>query len=63
MQGYPTLIVVDSISGSIVATKEQARGEVVKASRGGDLAIEQLLENDWLERIPSESKVSEFQIY
>ena len=63
MQGFPTLIVVDSISGSVVVPKEQARSEVSQACLKGDLAIEHLLENEWFERIPAESKVSENNIY
>ena len=51
---------LDSISGAIVVPKEQSRAEVLKACHGGDYSIEQLLENNWLQRIPIESKVSLF---
>ena len=57
--GIPALVVLESLSGSVVSTKEQSRAEVMKACQGGDDAIEQLLKSCWLERIPLESKVSE----
>jgi hypothetical protein len=41
-----------------VVPKEQSRTEVMKACQGGDVSIEQLVKNNWLQRIPVESKVS-----
>ena len=59
VQGIPSFVVLDSISGNIVVTKEQSRSEVMMASQRGEDAIKDLFERNWLERIPPESKVSE----
>jgi len=56
VQGIPAFIVLDSMSGNIVIPKEQSRTDIMNACRGGDHAIEQLFENNWLQKVPIESK-------
>ncbi len=53
---------LDSISGNVVVTKEQSRTDIMNACRGGDDSIERLFENNWLEKIPTESKVSAVEL-
>lgn len=50
------MVVLDPISGKVVVPQELSRSEVMKACQGGDQAIERLLQNQWLERVPEESK-------
>lgn len=56
VRGIPSLVVLDTISGSIVVPAEHSREDVTKACRGGEESIEQLLENNWFQCIPVESK-------
>jgi len=57
IQGIPALIVLDAISGEVVVTMEDSRREVMTACRGGDVAIEKMLVEDWFQRIPPESQM------
>eukprot|EP00555_Chaetoceros_dichaeta_P009239 CAMPEP_0198259078 /NCGR_PEP_ID=MMETSP1447-20131203/8346_1 /TAXON_ID=420782 /ORGANISM="Chaetoceros dichaeta, Strain CCMP1751" /LENGTH=786 /DNA_ID=CAMNT_0043946359 /DNA_START=58 /DNA_END=2418 /DNA_ORIENTATION=+ len=57
VQGIPALVVLDTISGEVVVSKEHSRGEVTNACRGGNVSIEKMLMDDWLKRIPPESQM------
>lgn len=54
VQGIPSLVVLDTLSGRIV-TQEESRREVHQACNMGEQSIERLF-NSWLDRVPSESK-------
>jgi hypothetical protein len=56
VQGIPSLVVLDSISGQIVAPNSETRHQIVQACRGGDAAIETMFQHMWLDRVPAESK-------
>jgi len=45
------------MSGEVVVSKEDSRGEVTAACRGGNVSIERMLMSDWLKRIPPESQM------
>ena len=55
IQGIPGLVILDSLSGSIVASADQSRTEVMQAFQRGDDGIEALLRS-WLDRVPEDSK-------
>ena len=59
VQGIPSLLVLDSISGNIAVTKEQSRNEIQMACQRGEDEIIRMFEQNWLQRIPIESKVSD----
>jgi hypothetical protein len=52
IQGIPSLVVLDAVSGNIVADASTARGEVIQACRFGETGIETLFKT-WLSRVPS----------
>jgi peptide-N4-(N-acetyl-beta-glucosaminyl)asparagine amidase len=55
VQGIPSLVILDAISGAIVVDARISRGEIQQCCRRGDDSIvEQFCE--WLNRIPSESR-------
>ena len=56
VQGIPALVVLDTISGNIVISKEASRSEVSRACQGGDDAIEEMF-TTWLDQVPLDSKV------
>jgi hypothetical protein len=51
VRGIPALVILDAISGQVVVPANQSKQEVSIACRGGDQAIESLLET-WLSRVP-----------
>ena len=55
VQGIPALVILDALSGRIVASAEQARTEVSRACARGDTAVEELFAQTWLGRLPTES--------
>ena len=55
VQGIPSLVVIDTISGRVVVAQDESRKEVHQACQMGEQAIERLF-NSWLENIPEESK-------
>ena len=55
IQGIPGLVILDSLSGSIVASVDQSRTEVVQACQRGEEAIVAMLKS-WLDRVPEDSK-------
>lgn len=57
IQGIPALIVLDTMSGEIVVSKEDSRNEIATACRGGTVSIERMLVNEWMKRIPPESQM------
>lgn len=48
------MVILDALSGRVVVTPDQSRQEVAIACRGGEQAIENMLDS-WLERVPQES--------
>lgn len=56
VQGIPSLVILDALSGQIVVTKEQSRRDIMNACRGGDAAIEDLMKNKWLGSLSPETK-------
>ena len=55
VRGIPALVVLDSISGQVVASIEQSRKEVAQACNRGDNGIEDMFQT-WLSRVPDESR-------
>jgi len=55
VQGIPALVILDAVSGQIVASAEQARTEVSRACARDDAAAEDLFAQMWLGRLPTES--------
>ena len=55
VNGIPCLVVLDAMSGQIVVTMSEARGEVIQACRGGQARIDEMMKS-WLARIPNESQ-------
>ena len=55
VQGIPSLVILDTLSGRIVVSPEESRREVHQACRMGEQAIEALF-NSWLDKVPAESK-------
>ncbi|KAI2498344.1 Transglutaminase protease [Fragilaria crotonensis] len=55
IQGIPGLVILDSLSGSIVASADQSRAEVAQACQRGEPAIEAMLKS-WFDRVPEDSK-------
>lgn len=55
IRGIPGLVILDSMSGQIVASVEQSRSEVMQACQRGDEGIEAMFQS-WLDRIPDDSK-------
>lgn len=55
VRGIPALVILDAVSGRIVASAEQARTEVSRACAQGDAATEYLFAGTWMRRIPKES--------
>lgn len=55
VQGIPSLVILDAVSGMVVASAEQARTEVSQACARGDAAAEDLFARTWLGRLPEES--------
>ena len=55
VNGIPSLVVLDAMSGQIVVTMPEARGEVMQACRDGQVRIDEMMKS-WLARIPSESQ-------
>ena len=54
VRGIPSLVVIDSISGRMVASEESKR-DVHQACQRGEQAIESLFKN-WLDKVPAETK-------
>lgn len=54
--GIPALVVLDTISGNIVASTEESRPEVGRACQMGNDGIESLFSR-WIDQIPEDSKV------
>lgn len=55
VRGIPSLVVLDTLTGRVVIPPQESRQAVAMACRGGELAIENMLES-WLERAPQESR-------
>lgn len=55
VRGIPTFVIVDTVSGQTVVPGNTSRKEVMEACQRGDTAIENLFQ-DWLERLPAETK-------
>jgi thiol-disulfide isomerase/thioredoxin len=55
VQGLPSLVIIDSLSGQTVSSAGTSRNEVARACSRGDEAIESLLQS-WFGRVPLESK-------
>ncbi|KAL9184428.1 hypothetical protein ACHAXT_002514 [Thalassiosira profunda] len=55
VRGIPSLVVLDSLSGSIVVPPDESRRHVHQACQRGEEAIERMFEG-WLDRVPVESK-------
>lgn len=55
VRGIPAMVVLDAISGQIVASIEQARNEVGQACSRGDTGIEAMFQS-WISRIPPDSR-------
>jgi len=55
VRGIPSFVVLDAVSGEVVASADASRREVVDACRRGDAGIESLL-RDWLDSAPAETK-------
>lgn len=56
IRGIPSLIILDSVSGQIVVSLDEARQQVMQTCRRGDEAIRSMFETHWLDRVPLESK-------
>ena len=55
IRGIPGLVILDSMSGQIVASVDQSHSEIVQACQRGDEGIEAMFQS-WLDRIPDDSK-------
>jgi len=55
VQGIPSLVVIDSLSGRIVVPQDESRRLVHQACQMGEPAIERLFLS-WLENVPDESR-------
>lgn len=55
VRGIPSLVILDAVSGQVVVPGSQSREEVSMACRGGDQAIESLLES-WLSMVPASTQ-------
>lgn len=55
VQGIPSFVVLDAVSGQVVVPASQSRQEVVNACRGGEARIEAMLES-WFSRIPASTQ-------
>lgn len=62
INGIPTLVVLDALSGDVVVTAERARTEVTNACRFGSHAIEELVQG-WMKSTSDETQVSSYQIF
>lgn len=56
VQGIPALVVLDTVSGNIIVSKEVSKSQVNQACQGGDDAIETMY-SMWVDQIPEDSKV------
>jgi len=45
------------MSGEVVVSKEDSRGEITATCKGGNASIERMLMSDWLKRIHPEGQV------
>lgn len=55
VEGIPSLVVLDTVSGGVVVPKEICRSEVSKACQAGEDAIEAMY-TSWVDLIPEDSK-------
>jgi nucleoredoxin len=55
VRGIPSLVVLDSLSGTIVTTPDESRKDVHQACQRGDDAIARLF-HDWLDKVSFETK-------
>jgi thiol-disulfide isomerase/thioredoxin len=55
VQGIPSLIILDALSGQVVVDGRTSRGEVMQACQRGDAAVESLFDS-WLTRVPQDTK-------
>jgi nucleoredoxin len=55
IRGIPSLVVLDAVTGQVVVPANESRQAVGMACRGGEQAIETLLDS-WLDRVPMETK-------
>lgn len=55
VRGIPALVVLDAVTGQVVVPASESRRAVVTACSGGEKHIEALLD-DWLQRVPQETK-------
>ena len=54
VQGIPSLLILDTVSGAVVVNASQSRNEVMMACQAGDQAIEAMFES-WLQRVPPDT--------
>eukprot|EP00429_Kryptoperidinium_foliaceum_P006015 CAMPEP_0176014200 /NCGR_PEP_ID=MMETSP0120_2-20121206/6700_1 /TAXON_ID=160619 /ORGANISM="Kryptoperidinium foliaceum, Strain CCMP 1326" /LENGTH=1189 /DNA_ID=CAMNT_0017347133 /DNA_START=97 /DNA_END=3666 /DNA_ORIENTATION=- len=54
VRGIPSLVILDAVSGQVVASANETRQSVAMACRGGERQIESLLDS-WLQRVPQET--------
>jgi thiol-disulfide isomerase/thioredoxin len=55
VRGIPSLVVIDSLSGTVLTSPDECRRDVHKACQRGEEAIEKLF-RDWLDEVPVETK-------
>jgi thiol-disulfide isomerase/thioredoxin len=55
VRGIPSLVIIDSLSGTIVTSPDESRRDVHQACQRGEEAIERLF-RDWLDKVPLETK-------
>src|SRR3569623_1071858 len=55
IRGIPSLVILDAMSGQVVASADKSRGQVANACAQGDDGIENLFQN-WLDQLPAETK-------
>ncbi len=55
VQGIPSLVIIDSLSGRIVVSQDESRRSIHQACQMGESAIESLY-HSWLEKVPDESR-------
>lgn len=55
VQGIPSLVILDAVSGAVVVDAKTSRGEIQQSCRLGDEAITDQFQT-WLHRLPSESQ-------
>mmetsp|Transcript_20864 Transcript_20864/g.51228 ORF Transcript_20864/g.51228 Transcript_20864/m.51228 type:complete len:1124 (+) Transcript_20864:1238-4609(+) len=54
VQGIPSLVVLDAVSGRVVVSPNESRQAVATACQRGEEGIERMMES-WLERVPPET--------